>query len=296
MAENHRKDLLNLHQQLQEDARTEKDIQREAWKKELHELRELLFNQTSGGRSTPRVSKPSPRPVPLQPSPRSSQFTALKAPVKPQVRPAGILKRPGPTEPPDLISFSPTPDKMEIEGVLADSMWAPGETHPERIPQVLVVSPVQSPKRQGRVVEREGRPEVPKRQEPSAARGGSEAELPTGQGASEEREGDCQASTRQEPGAEREGDCQASTRQKPGAEREGSMVDVQTQTQRLGRSRSRGRRFNRSRTPLPPGPISARASPVPRTYAAVAAQVATPNPNLSGTNRTPLAQETYVPP
>jgi hypothetical protein len=151
--------------------------------------------------------------------PKPSQFTALKAPEQPQVRPAGILKRPGPTEPPDLISFSPAPDKMEIEGVLAESMWAPSETHPERIPQVLVVSPVHSPKRQGRDAEREGKPEAPTRQEPSAARVGSRAPMRQESGA--EREGDRQAPMRQESGAEREGDRQAPMRQESGEERGG---------------------------------------------------------------------------
>jgi hypothetical protein len=257
-----------------------------------------------------------------------------------------ILKRPasGPTEPPDLMSFSPAPDKMDVEGLLEESMWAPGNrTHPERIPQVLVVSPVQSPKRQGRDMEREGKPEAPTRQELSAARVGGEAELPTGQGVSAEREGDRQAPMRQESGAEREGNRQAPMRQESGAESEGNrqapmrqesgaeregnrqapmrqksgaeregnrqapmrqesgeeregsgkgagaMLDVHTQTQRLGRSRSRGRRFNRSRTPLP------YTSAVPRTYAAVGAQVATPNLNLSGTNRTPLGPRNLRP-
>jgi hypothetical protein len=265
MAENHRKDLSDLHQQLRKDAQMERETQAEIYRKELHELRELFSNQIA--------RKPTPRPQPLS---KPSQFTALKAPEHPQVRPAGILKRPGPTEPPDLISFSPAPDKMVIEGILAESMWAPSETHQERIPQVLVVSPVHSPKRQGRDAEREGQPEAPTRQEPSAARVGSRAPM------------------RQESGAERGGDRQAPTRQESDEEREGSgkgagMVDVQTQTQGLGRSRSRGRRFNRSRTPLP------YTSAVPRTYAAVAAQVATPNPNLSGTNRTPLGPRNLRP-
>jgi hypothetical protein len=317
MTENHRKDLLDLHQQLRKDAQIERESQAEIYRNELRELRKLLSNQTAERKPTPpaRLPQASPRPQPL---PKPSQFTALKAPEQPQVRPAGILKRPGPNEPPDLISFSPAPDKMEIEGVLAESMWAPSETYPERIPQVVVVSPVHSPKRQGRDAGREGKPEAPTRQEPSAARVGSRTPMRQESGA--KREGDCQAPMRQESGAERGGDRQAPMRQESGEERggdrqapmrqesreerggdrqapmrqesgeeregsgkgAGAMVDVQTQTQGLGRSRSRGRRFNRSRTPLP------YTSAVPRTYAAVAAQVATPNPNLSGTNRTPL--------
>jgi hypothetical protein len=103
-------------------------------------------------------------------------------------------------------------------------MWAPGKVHPERIPQVLVVSPIQSPKRQATNIEREGTPEAPKRQEPEV-----------------EREGDRQAPTRQESGAEREGDRPAPMWQESGVERDrskgvGAMVDGQTQTQRLGRS------------------------------------------------------------
>jgi hypothetical protein len=237
MAESHRKDLLDLHQQLRKDAQIERETQAEIYRKELRELRELLSNQTTERKPTPRLPQASPRPQPLS---KPSQFTALKAPEQPQVRPAGILKRPasGPTETPDLISFSPAPDKMDIEGVLEESMWAPGnQTHPERIPQVLVVSPVQSPKRQGRDAEREGKPEAPTRQEPSTARVGK-VELPTRQGVSVEREGDRLAPMGQESGGEREGNSKGA----------GSMVDSQTQTQRLGRSRSRGRRFNRSRT------------------------------------------------
>jgi hypothetical protein len=217
MAENHRKDLSDLHQQLRKDAQMERETQAEIYRKELRELRELLGNQTAERKPTPRLPQASPRPQPL---PKPSQFTALKAPEQPQVRPAGILKRPGPTEPPDLISFSPAPDKMDIEGVLEESMWAPGsETHPERIPQVLVVSPVQSPKRQGRDAEREGKPEAPTRQEPSAARVGSRAPMRQESGA--EREGDRQAPMRQESGAERGGDRQAPMRQESGAERGG---------------------------------------------------------------------------
>jgi hypothetical protein len=154
MTENHRKDLLDLHQQLRKDAQIERETQAEIYRKELRELRELLSNQTAERKPTPRPSQPSPmlpQPRP-QPTQKSSQwqFTALKAPEQPQVRPAGILRRPGPTEPPDLISFSPAPDKMEIEGVLAESMWTPSETHSEMIAQVMVVSLVHSPKRQGR--------------------------------------------------------------------------------------------------------------------------------------------------
>jgi hypothetical protein len=277
MSESHRKDLLDLHQQLRKDAQIERETQAEIYRKELRELRELSSNQTTERKPTPRLPQASPRPQPLS---KPSQFTALKAPEQPLVRPAGILKRPasGPTEPPDLISFSPAPDKMDIEGVLEESMWAPGnQTHPERIPQVLVVSPVQSPKRQGRDAEREGKPEAPTRQEPSTARVGK-AELPTRQGVSVGREGDHLAPTRQESSEEREGSGKGA-----------GMVDVQTQTQRVERSRSRGRRFNRSRTPLP------YTVPAPRTYAAVAVQVAIPNSNLSGTNRTPLGPRNLRP-
>jgi hypothetical protein len=250
VAEGHRKDLSDLYQ-LQKDPKTESEIPAQTNEKEMRELRELLCRQTPGERPMRRPSQPS-------------QCTALKALARPQVRPAGIFKCTGPTEPPDLLSFSPASDKMEIEGVLAESIWAPGETHPERIPQVLVVSSVQSPKRHGRDAEREGKPEAPMGQEPSTARVGSEAELPTRQGVSADREGDRQAPMRLESGAERE-------RNSKGV---GAMVDVQTQTQRLGRSRSRGRRFHRSRTPSPQaGPIPKRTSPVPKMYAAVAAQV-----------------------
>jgi hypothetical protein len=217
MAENHRKDLSDLHQQLRKDAQMERETQAEIYRKELRELRELLSNQTAERKPTPRLPQASPRPQPL---PKPSQFTALKAPEQPQVRPAGILKRPGPTEPPDLISFSPAPDKMDIEGVLEESMWAPGNrTQSGRVPQVLVVSPVRSPKRQGRDAEREGKPEAPMRQEPSEARVGNQAPMRQESGA--ERDGDRQAPMRQESGAERGGDRQAPMRQESSAERGG---------------------------------------------------------------------------
>jgi hypothetical protein len=216
-------------------------------------------------------------------SSKSSPFTPLKAPPghKQRVTPVGILKRPPTPGPPDLlIFFSPSREKMEIKGTghLADSKWAPRKVHPERIAQVLVVSPVQSPKRQMTNIEREGTPEAPKRQEPEVKREG-DRQAPTRQESSTEREGDPQAPLGQESGVEREGDRQAPMRQKAGAEREGSkgvgaMVDGQTQTQRLGRSRSRRRRYNSSSTPFnQAGPISTRTPPAPRTYAAVAAQV-----------------------
>jgi hypothetical protein len=216
MTENHRKDLLDLHQQLRKDAQMDRETLAQLYSKELRELRELLSNQTAERKPTPRLPQASPRPQPL---PKPSQFTALKAPEQPQVRPAGILKRPGSTEPPDLISFSPAPDKMEIERVLAESMWAPSETHPERMPQVVVVSPVHSPKRQGRDAEREGKPEAPMRQEPSEAMAGGRA--PMRQESGTERGGDRQAPMTQESGEEREGDRQAPTRRESGAERGG---------------------------------------------------------------------------
>jgi hypothetical protein len=55
MAENHRKDLLDLHQQLRKDAQIERETQAEIYRKELRELRELLSNQTAERKPTPRL-------------------------------------------------------------------------------------------------------------------------------------------------------------------------------------------------------------------------------------------------
>jgi Spy/CpxP family protein refolding chaperone len=76
MMENHRKDLSDLRQQLRKDAQTERKTQAEIYRKELRELRELLSNQTLGRKPTAKPPQPSPKP---------SQFTALKAPEQPQV-------------------------------------------------------------------------------------------------------------------------------------------------------------------------------------------------------------------
>jgi hypothetical protein len=147
LTKSHQKDMTDPYRQLKQDSQAE-----------MLELN-VLFGQLRA--QAPRSSsKPSP-------------FTPLKAPPrhKQPARPVGILKRPptpGPQEPDLLISFSPSPTKMEIKGTgtLADCKWATGKVHPERIPQVLVVSPVHSPKRQETNIEREGTPEAPKRQEP----------------------------------------------------------------------------------------------------------------------------------
>jgi hypothetical protein len=147
LTKSHQKDMTDPYRQLKQDSQAE-----------MLELKELIGKLRA---QAPRSSsKPSP-------------FTPLKAPPrhKQPARPVGIHKRPptpGPQEPDLLISSSPSPTKMEIKGTgtLADSKWATGKVHPERIPQVLVVSPVQSPKRQEMNIEREGTPEVPRGRSP----------------------------------------------------------------------------------------------------------------------------------
>jgi hypothetical protein len=147
LTKSHQKDMTDPYRQLKQDSQAE-----------MLELKELVGQLRA---QAPRSSSKPPLFTPLKAPPRHKQ----------PARPVGILKRPptpGPQEPDLLISFSPSPTKMEIKGTgtLADSKWATGKVHPERIPQVLVVSPVQSPKRQETNVEREGTPEAPKRQEP----------------------------------------------------------------------------------------------------------------------------------